>query len=98
MKTKTSIQAHTISYYKELLQRYARKMIHDETAAEKLVKKVLEDQYHIDELAPSKNLRKILKFDVLNRCYYYKQAKIFDRPLIKTSSNNSSRFPESDED
>ena len=98
MKTLTSIQAHTISYYKELLQRYARKMIHDETVAEELVKKVLEDQFHFDELATSENLRKILKFDLLNRCYYYNQAKIFDRPLIKTSSNNSSRFPESDED
>lgn len=98
MKTVTPIQALTISYYKELLQRYARRMIHDETAAEEMVKKVLEDQYHIDGLAPTENLRKILKFDLLNHCYYYKNSKIFDRPLIKTSSNNSSHFPESYED
>ena len=97
MKTLTSIQTHTISYYKGLLQRYARRMIHDETIAEKLVKQALEDQFHIDGLAPSKNLRKTLKFDVLNHCYYYKYSKIFDRPLLKTSPKKFTRFPESNE-
>lgn len=97
MKTITPIQARTISYYKCLLQRYARRMIHDESVAEKLVKKALEDQYHIDELFPSENLRKILKFDVLNHCYYYKHSKIFDRPLIKTSLKKPKRFSESNE-
>lgn len=97
MKTLTSTQARTISYYKELLHRYARRMIHDTTGAEELVKKALEDQFHLDELAPTENLRKILKFDVLNRCRYYQQSKIFDRPLIKIPLDKSISFFENSE-
>jgi len=70
-------------YYKPLLQRYARRILKDEAVAKCLVKKVLKGQYENNELAPPKYLLKILKADLLNHCYYYKQSQIFDRPLIK---------------
>lgn len=74
---------NTIVYYEPLLQRYARRIIKDAEVAASLVMEVLEDQYEIDKLAPSPRLRKILKTDLLNRCHYWKQSQIFDRPLIK---------------
>jgi len=70
-------------YYKPLLQRYARRILKDEAVAKSLVKKVLKRQYENNELAPSRCLLEILKADLLNHCYYYKQSQIFDRPLIK---------------
>jgi len=72
-----------IDYYKPLLERYSRRIIQDETVAKCLVKKVLEDQCENNELAPSPDLLKILKADLLNHCYYWKQSQIFDRSLIK---------------
>ena len=89
--------ARSIHYYNSLFQRYARRLIHDETVAEKLVKEVLEDQYEIDGLAPSPRLRQILKTDLLNRCHYWKKAKIFDRPLIKVPLNKSVIISETNE-
>jgi hypothetical protein len=70
-------------YYKPLLERYSRRIIRDESIAKCLVKKVLEVQYKNNELAPSPDLLKILKADLLNHCYYWKQSQIFDRSLIK---------------
>ena len=72
-----------IEYYKPILQRYARRILNNEAVAKSLVKKVLKGQYKNSELAPSKHLLEILKADLLNHCYYYKQSQIFDRPLIK---------------
>jgi len=72
-----------IGYYQPLLQRYARCILKDEEVAKKLVKKVLEDQFQFNDLVPSDRLRKILKADLLNHCYYWQQSKIFDRLLIK---------------
>lgn len=72
-----------IAYYYPLLLRYATMIIRDHDEAEKIARKVLEDQYHINGLAPSKFLRLMLKTDVLNRCFYFKQFQIFDRPPIK---------------
>ena len=97
METIKPISGLTISYFKPLLLRYARRLIHDATVAEQLVKQVLEDQYEIDGLAPSPRLRQILKTDLLNRCHYWKQAKIFDRPLIKVPLNKSVRTSETNE-
>ena len=88
---------HSIYFYNLLLQRYARRLIHDETGAEQLVKQVLEDQYEIDGLAPSSRLRQILKTDLLNHCHYWNQAKIFDRPLIKVPLNKSVSISETNE-
>ena len=76
--------ARTIYYYSPLLERYARIQIRDQAVADRLVQEVLEDQYEIDRLAPSKELRNILKTDVRNRCHYYLQSKIFNRGVIKT--------------
>lgn len=77
--------AGAIDYYQPLLQRYARCILKDAEVAKSLALEVLEDQYEIDKLAPSSRLRKILKTDLLNRCHYWKQSQIFDRPLIKVS-------------
>ncbi len=78
----------TIAYYYPLLLRYATMIIDDRDEAEKIARKVLEDQYQVNGLAPSKLLRLVLKTDVLNRCLYYKQFQIFDRPPIKVPFNN----------
>ena len=86
-----SYQPHlrkTVSYYDLLLQRYARRLIHDETIAANIVQEVLECQYNLNSLVPSKHLRLVLKTDVLNYCYYHLQAKIFDRPVIKVPLRN----------
>lgn len=84
METNKSNLSHTIDYYHPLLQRYARFIINDEEAAASLAKKVLEDQYDINGLVPAKHLRQVLKIDLLNRCYYWKQSRIFDRapPMV----------------
>lgn len=60
---------------------------HDE--AEKIARSVLEDQYEINGLAPSRLLRMVLKTDVLNRCFYFKQFQIFKRPPV----NVGFRYP-----
>ncbi len=78
-----------IAYYYPLLLRYATMIIRDHDEAEKIARKVLEDQYHINGLAPSKLLRLVLKTDVLNRCLYWKQFQIFDRPPIKVPFKDS---------
>ena len=72
-----------IAYYYPLLLRYATLVTGDHDEAEKIARKVLEDQYSINGLAPSKLLRLVLKTDVLNRCLYFKQFQIFDRPPVK---------------
>ena len=72
----------TVSYYQLLLQRYARRFVQDEVLAENIVTEVLESQYNINSLVPSKHLRQVLKTDVLNKCYYHIQSLIFDKPLI----------------
>ena len=72
-----------IEYYKPLLERYSRRIIRNETVAKCLVKKVLEDQCESNEFASSPDFLKILKADLLNHCYYWKQSQIFDRSLIK---------------
>src|SRR5574340_1246840 len=71
------------SYYDKLLQRYARRLVNDASAAAIIVKEVLEAQYDINGLVPAKHLRQVLKTDVLNRCYYWKQSQIFDRPPVR---------------
>lgn len=75
--------AGAIDYYQPLLQRYARYILKDAEVAKSLVTKVLEDQYEFNNSVPSMRLRKILKADLLNHCYYWKQSQLFDRPLIK---------------
>lgn len=72
------------SCYAILLQRYARRLVENEAIAAKIVQEVLDCQYDLNAIISSNHLRQVLKTDVLNHCYYYLQAKIFDRPLIKT--------------
>lgn len=74
-----------VAGYSALLQRYARRLVQDESTASNIVQKVLESQYELNALLPCEHLRQVLKADVLNHCYYYLQARIFDRPLIKTT-------------
>lgn len=88
----------TVSYYQLLLQRYARRLVQDEILAESIVKDVLESQYNINSLVPSKHLRQVLKTDVLNSCYYHIQSKIFGRPVIKVPlSDHLKTIAETDE-
>jgi hypothetical protein len=61
----------------------------DQNESEKIARCVLEDQYEINGLAPSKLLRVVLKTDVLNRAFYFKQQQIFDRPKIRNYFINS---------
>ncbi len=79
MKSGKSYLAKTISYYEPLLIRYARRMVHNETEAEKLVYEVLQTQYDRDELKPSQYLRSELKNTMWSRCYDYMQSKTNNR-------------------
>jgi hypothetical protein len=80
--------AETIAYYDPLLQRYARRLVHDEDVAASIVLEVLESQYELNLLVPGKHLRLVLKIDVLNYCFYYMQIKMFDRKAEKLLSRN----------
>ena len=80
--------AEAINYYYPLLKRYAERLIGNADAAENIARKVLQDQYDLNGLVPAKHLRQVLKTDVLNRCYYWEQAQIFVRPIIKVPSPN----------
>ena len=82
MNTKPTL-ALRIIYYQLLLQRYATRLIHDAAVATILVQQALDAQYAIDGLAPTARLRQLLKTDVCNRCFYWKQSKIFNRPPDK---------------
>lgn len=83
METNKVQFASAVDYYQPLLQRYARCILKNAEVAKSLVIKVLEDQYEFNDSVPSIRLRKILKADLLNHCYYWKQSQLFDRPLIK---------------
>jgi len=76
-----------IAYYQPLLQRYAMRLINNKAAAEKITKEVLNNQYDLDKQEPSPQLQKVLLTGMRKRCFYYKQSKIFDRPLIKVPAN-----------
>jgi len=80
--------AAAVDYYYPLLKRYAERLIGNADAAENIAKKVLQDQYELNGLVPAKHLRQVLKTDVLNNCYYWEQAQIFARPLIKVPFQN----------
>ncbi|WP_301927818.1 hypothetical protein [Ferruginibacter sp.] len=83
MRTIPATPELAFAYYHPLLQRYARRIILNAAVAELLVTQVLQDQQAIDGLAPRPQLRQVLKTDLLNRCRYWRQATIFDRPLVK---------------
>jgi DNA-directed RNA polymerase specialized sigma24 family protein len=78
----------TVSYYQLLLQRYARRLVQDDNLAAKIVEEVLESQYNLNSLLPSKHLRQILKTDVLNKCYYHIQSLIFEKAEINEQLPN----------
>jgi hypothetical protein len=79
MQVNQSRLVDTITYYDPLLQRYARRMVHDEEACAAIVKQVLEKQYELNLLAPGKQLRLVLKNDVLTYCFNYIQRKMSDK-------------------
>lgn len=70
-------------YYHPLLVRYARRIIGNNDEALVLVKKVLMDQYLLDSLQLSAQLRDLLKTDTLHRCCCHTQMQVFDRSTIK---------------
>lgn len=65
------------------MKRYARRLVHDEAVASKIVQHALESENIPYLEMPDTRLRQVLKFDVLNHCIYHSQSKIFDRSLIK---------------
>ena len=75
--------AKTIAYYYPLLLRYGTMVTGNRDEAESIARKVLEEQYEINGLVPSRLLRVVLKTDVLNRCFYFKQGQLFKRPPLK---------------
>jgi hypothetical protein len=85
MEAKSPNLLWIVSYYDKLLQRYARRLVKDAEVAAAIVKDVLERQYDINGLVPAKHLRQVLKTDVLNRCYYWKQSRIFDKPTTQST-------------
>lgn len=72
--------AKTMAYYYPLLLRYAIMVTGHPGEAGKITRMVLKEQYRINGLVPSKMLRLVLKTDVLNRCFYFKQRQLFKRP------------------
>jgi hypothetical protein len=85
MQTESTNLLWTVSYYDKLLQRYARRLVNDAAAAAIIVKEVLEVQYDLNGLVPAKHLRQVLKTDVLNRCFYWKQSRIFHKPPTQST-------------
>ena len=81
--------AKIVAYYYPLLMRYATMITGDHNESEKIARSVLEDQYEINGLAPSRLLRVVLKTDVLNRAFYFKQQQIFNRPKMRSFFINS---------
>ena len=69
-------------HYYCLLQRYARRLIHNEEAAAAIAAQALQDLLHTEGPVIDRRLRHFLKTDVHNRCHYWKQARIFDRPPV----------------
>lgn len=90
MKTIQPIPPGAFDHYGPLMERYARRLIKDATVAAVLSKHVLTDQYYMGGLVPSASLRKLLKFDLYNRCNYLRLSRVFDRapeklpPVSKT--------------
>jgi hypothetical protein len=82
MQMKNAQKDDIIAYYYPLLQRYARRLIHNIDVSELLAGLVLEDQYKLDGLAPAANLRLLLKTDLYQRCFYWRQSNIFDAPPV----------------
>ena len=85
MQSSQSTLVSIVAYYDPLLQRYARRLIKNETITAIIVQDVLEAQYEVNKLVPVKHLRQRLKTQVLNRCYTWLQAQIFDRTKPKFS-------------
>lgn len=86
--------AKTIAYYDPLLQRYARRLVRDSGIAANIVQEVLDCQYELNSLVPGRHLRQVLKTDVLNYCFYYIQAKMFGRELVKAPWRNDIKIKE----
>jgi hypothetical protein len=82
MQTKNALKDEIIAYYYPLLHRYARRLINNIAVSEILAKLVLEDQYKLDGLAPAADLRLLLKTDLYQRCFYWRQSNIFDAPPV----------------
>jgi hypothetical protein len=90
MKTIHLSPEDKFAYYYPLLQRYARRLINNIAVSEILAKRVLEDQYKLDGLAPAANLRRLLKTDLYSRCFYWRQSNIFDIPPVQVSRYGAS--------
>ncbi|MEP6677470.1 MAG: hypothetical protein ABJA78_20075 [Ferruginibacter sp.] len=80
----TALYFHPLyHYYFPLLYRYARRLTAEDSTAFELAADVLKDQYAIDGVAVSANLRALLRVDLYNRCSFFNQSRVFDRPPLK---------------
>jgi hypothetical protein len=70
-------------YYFPLLYRYARSLVGDHGVAAAFAASAIRDQYRMDGLAASRDLRALLKLDIYNHCIYFNHSKLFDRSPLK---------------
>lgn len=77
------------SYYTLLLRRYGRRFIPEKFIIDDLVKEVLQDQFALSGLQPSRDLRLILKTDLINRYHLYHHTQLFNRSYLQLPNRNS---------
>ncbi len=83
METESSNHRVDITPLQSLLERYARRLIGDQKAAEGIVLYLLIDQHEYGIVDGSRKVRLELKEELCLRCFRYRQLQIFDRPVIK---------------
>jgi hypothetical protein len=82
MEQPTIISHSLYRYYYPVLQRYARRIVKDDRDAATLANEVLQEQFELYGFEGTL-LRRRLKQALQLHCYYYLQARIFDKPMIK---------------
>lgn len=69
-------------YYYPVLKRYAKRIVKEESEAAALANEILQEQFELYGFE-SALFRKRLKQALQLHCYYYSQAKIFNKPMVK---------------
>lgn len=82
MEQFTIINHSLYRYYYPILQRYARRIVKEEDDAAALANEILQEQFELYGFE-SALLRRRLKQALQLHCYYYLQARIFDKPMVK---------------
>ena len=82
MEQLTIIDHSLYRYYFPILQRYARRIVKDESDAAALANEILQEQFELYGFE-SALFRRRLKQALQLHSYYYLQARIFDKPMVK---------------